>query len=183
MVTCGSIEEESLRDLGQYLDAAHVDLKGFDEVTYRKLNTGSLQPVLNTIKTFKDMGIWFEVINLVVPTYTDSIDTIKRMCAWLVANAGPDCPVHFSRFSPLHKLTHLVPTPVGILLEARNTAMALGLRYVYVGNVPGQPQVEDTFCPNCKKTVVKRQTFSVTAMNVQAGLCQFCQTPIAGVWS
>ena len=183
MVTCGSIEEESLRDLGQYLDAAHVDLKGFDEPTYRTLNTGSLGPVLHTLKTLKSMGVWFEVINLVVPTYTDNIETIKRMCGWLVQNLGPDCPLHFSRFSPQHKLAHLTPTPVETLLRARGEAVALGLRYVYLGNTPGLPEVEDTFCPGCGKAVVRRQVFSVTEMNLQAGLCKFCQTPIAGVWS
>jgi len=183
MVTCGSIEEESLRDLGKYLDAVHVDLKGFDESVYRKLNTGSLGPILNTLKTLKSMGIWLEVINLVVPTYTDNIDTIKKMCGWLVENIGPDCPLHFSRFSPLHKLAHLMPTPVEILLRARSEAMALGLRYVYVGNVPGLPEVVDTFCPKCGKVIIRREVFSVLKMNLQAGKCKFCQTPIAGVWS
>ena len=183
MVTCGSIEEEPLRDLGRYLDAAHVDLKGFDEATYRKLNTGNLQPVLHTIKTMRSMGIWVEVINLVVPTYTDKIDVIKKMCGWLLDNVGPDCPLHFSRFTPMHKLTHLPPTPLAVLLEARKQAMALGLRYVYVGNVPGEPEVEDTFCPKCKKAVIRRQVFSVTEMNLDSGRCKFCQTPIAGVWS
>ena len=183
IVTCGSIEEESLRDLGQYLDAAHVDLKGFDEPTYRKLNTGRLGPILNTLKTLKSMGVWFEVVNLVVPTYTDNIDAIKKMCGWLVQNLGPDCPLHFSRFSPLHKLTQLTPTPVEILLKARSEAMALGLRYVYVGNVPGLPDVQDTFCPKCGKVVIRRDVFSVTRRNLLAGQCMFCQTPIAGVWS
>jgi pyruvate formate lyase activating enzyme len=76
-----------------------------------------------------------------------------------------------------------MPTPVEILLKARSEAMALGLRYVYVGNVPGLPEVEDTFCPRCGKAVIRRQVFSVTERNLLAGKCMFCQTPIAGVWS
>ena len=68
LVTCGSINERPLRDLAQYLDAAHVDLKGFDETIYWKLNTGRLQPVLDTLKTLRDLGVWFEIINLVVPS-------------------------------------------------------------------------------------------------------------------
>jgi len=183
MVTCGSIEEEPLRDLAQHLDAAHVDLKGFDEATYRKLNTGHLQPILDTIKTLKELGVWFEVINLVVPTYTDDMDTIRKMCSWLVENVGPDCPLHFSRFIPMHKLEYLMPTPVDVLLKARSEAMAIGLNYVYVGNVPGLSGVEDTSCPHCKKTILKRQVFSVTENNLQDGRCKFCQTPIPGVWS
>jgi pyruvate formate lyase activating enzyme len=183
LVTCGYIEEESLRDLGKYVDGAHVDLKGFDEDTYQRLNSGKLQPVLDTLKTLKNMGVWFEVVNLVVPTYTDKPDTIRKMCGWLVDNLGPDVPVHFSRFMPMHKLTYLSPTPVDVLLTARQDAMSAGLRYVYVGNVPGLADVENTFCPQCRKAVVERETFSITAFNIAAGKCKFCGAAIPGLWA
>lgn len=183
LVTCGYFMEESLADLAQYLDAAHVDLKGFDEDTYQKLNSGRLQPVLNTLLTLKRLGVWFEVINLVVPTYTDNLETIKRMCGWLVKNLGPDYPLHFSRFYPMHKLTYLSPTPVDVLLQARLAAMAEGLHYVYVGNVPGQPDVQNTICPTCKKAVVERNVFTVTGLHLKDGKCGFCDAKIAGVWS
>ena len=183
LVTSGHIEEQALRDWGQYVDAAHVDLKGFDDATYRKLNSGLLEPVLKTLKTTKDMGIWVEVINLVVPTYTDDLEVIKRMCGWLVENMGADCPLHFSRFVPMHKLTYLPPTPVEVLLRARSAAISAGLRYVYVGNVRGVPEVQDTFCPQCKKPVVRRDIFAVTAMDIQDGKCKLCGTAIPGVWS
>lgn len=183
LVSCGSIEERPLRDILQYVDAAHIDLKGFDDAIYHKLNSGRLQPILNTLKTYKSMGVWFEVINLVVPTYTDDLDMIRRMCGWLVENLGPDQVLHFSRFQPQHKLGHLSPTPVDTLLKARAIALAAGLRYVYVGNVRGVPGVETTFCPNCKKAVIERDIFSVTALRLEAGKCKHCQTKIAGVWS
>lgn len=182
LVSCGSIEERPLRDIGQYVDAAHVDLKGFDEEVYRTLNAGKLAPILATLKTLKSLGVWFEVINLVVPTYTDRPEVMKKMCGWIVDNLGPDQPLHFSRFSPLHRLTHLPPTPVAILLQARGIAQAAGLRYVYIGNVPGLPDAETTFCPGCKKAVVERDLFAVTALKLDHGKCRFCQTPIAGVW-
>ena len=182
MVTSGSIEERPLRDLAQYLDAAHVDLKGFDEDVYWKLNTGRLKPILNTLKTLRDVGVWFEIINLVVPTYTDDLDKITRMCDWLVKNIGPDHPIHFSRFHPAHKLEHLPPTPVDTLVQARAIAQKAGLRYAYIGNVRGLPGVETTFCPNCKRAVVERDVFAITSFNIEAGRCKFCQTPIAGVW-
>ena len=67
VVSCGSIEDRPARDLYQFVDAAHVDLKGFDEDTYQKLNSGKLQPILNLLKTLKELGVWFEIINLVVP--------------------------------------------------------------------------------------------------------------------
>jgi pyruvate formate lyase activating enzyme len=183
MVTCGSIEERPLRDLAQYLDAAHVDLKGFDEDVYWKLNTGRLKPILNTLKTLKDMGVWFEIINLVVPTYTDKPDTFARMSDWLVANIGPDHPIHFSRFHPAHKLEHLPPTPEEILMKARDIARAAGLRYPYIGNVPGLAGAETTFCPGCKRPIIEREVFAITSFNIEADHCKFCQTKIAGVWS
>ena len=86
-----------------------MDLKGFDEDIYKKLNSGKLQPILNTLKTLKELGVWFEIINLVVPTYTDNLDMIRRMCGWIAKELGPDQPLHFSRFQPQHKLTHCRP--------------------------------------------------------------------------
>jgi len=183
MVTCGSINERPLRDLAQYLDAAHVDLKGFDESIYWKLNTGQLQPVLDTLKTLRDLGVWFEIINLVVPTYTDRPEMIARMCDWLVQNIGPDHPIHFSRFHPAHKLEHLPPTPVETLVTARDLARAAGLRYAYIGNVRGIPDAETTFCPGCRRPLIERDLFAITRFDLAGGKCKFCQTTIAGVWA
>jgi pyruvate formate lyase activating enzyme len=183
VVSCGSIEDRAARDLYQLVDAAHVDLKGFDQDTYTKLNSGKLQPILNTLKTLKELGVWFEIINLVVPTYTDNLDTIRRMCGWIAKELGPDQPLHFSRFHPQHKLDHLTPTPVQTLVKARDAARSEGLHYVYIGNVPGLEGAETTWCPNCKKAVVERDIFAVTAQHLTAGKCRFCGTKIAGVWA
>jgi pyruvate formate lyase activating enzyme len=182
LVTCGSIEERPLREILQYVDAAHVDLKGFDEAIYRKLNSGKLQPILNTLKIYKSVGVWVEVIHLVVPTYTDNLDVIRRMSDWLVSNLGPDVPLHFSRFHPQHKLTHLSPTPVDTLRKARDLARSAGLRYVYIGNVLEVSDAGTTWCPGCKRAVVERQIYAITRLDIQQGKCRYCQTPIAGRW-
>ena len=182
IVTCGSIEDRPLRELAQYVDAAHVDLKGFSEDTYQRLNSGKLQPILNTLKTYHELGVWFEIINLIVPTYTDDLEMIKRMCGWLVENLGPDRPLHFSRFHPQHKLDHLSPTPVDVLLKARALARAAGLRYVYIGNVREAADAGTTWCPGCKRAVIERDGFAITDFRLDAGRCRFCGTPIAGVW-
>lgn len=183
LVSCGSIEERPLRDLAQYVDAMHVDLKGFSDDIYRKLNSGRLDPILRTLTTLKSLGVWIEVINLVVPTYTDDLDMIRRMCGWLVAHLGVDQPLHFSRFHPQHKLTHLAPTPVDFLVRARDAARREGLRYVYIGNVPGLADAQTTFCPNCNRPLIQRDIFAVAALDVVDGKCRFCNTPIAGVWA
>lgn len=181
-VSCGSITREALLDLAPHLDAAHVDLKSFSAETYRKLNTGELQPILDTLRILKEKGVWFEVINLVIPTWTDDLDMIRRMCGWLVKNLGPDQVLHFSRFHPAYRLQNLPPTPAATLQKAREAARAEGLRYVYLGNAPEIPDAGTTWCPGCGKAVVVRSLFSVRTLDVAAGKCRFCATPIAGVW-
>lgn len=182
-VTCGYINRKPLLELCQYLDAANVDLKSFSEKIYRKLNSGKLQPILDTLKTLKERGVWFEVTNLVVPTYTDDLEMIARMCDWLLANIGPDYPLHFSRFHPAHRLMHLSATPVRTLMAARDIAVKAGLRYVYIGNVRGLPEASRTKCPGCGRAVVERDVYAVRSMNIQDGKCKFCKAQIAGVWT
>jgi pyruvate formate lyase activating enzyme len=183
VVSCGSIEERPARELYAFVDAAHVDLKGFDEGTYKKLNSGKLQPILGTLNILRKLDVWFEIINLVVPTYTDDQDMIRRMCGWITKELGPDQPLHFSRFHPQHKLTYLPPTPVETLVKARDNARSEGLRYVYVGNVPGLRDAETTFCPGCRKAVVERELFAIQSLSIDSGKCRFCGTRIAGVWA
>jgi len=183
MVTCGSINETAARDLYQFVDGAHIDLKGFDDDVYKRLNSGRLQPILDTLKLLRTLGVWVEIVNLIVPTYTDNLDTIRRMCGWIAKELGPDVPLHFSRFHPQYKLKHLPPTPVETLLKAREIARAEGLHYVYIGNVPGLEDAGTTLCPSCKRAVAKRDIFAVTQLDIAEGKCRFCGQKIAGVWA
>ncbi|HNQ90096.1 MAG TPA: AmmeMemoRadiSam system radical SAM enzyme [Verrucomicrobiota bacterium] len=183
LVTCGSIEERPLRELAPFVDAAHVDLKGFDEGIYQKLNSGRLEPVLRTLRVLRELGVWIEVIHLVVPTYTDAPDVFRRLAAWVAAHLGPDCPLHVSRFQPQHKLTHLPPTPLDTLLRARELARGEGLHHVYIGNVRGLPDAETTFCPKCHAALIERDVFAITRNRLRTGACPDCGTRIAGVWS
>jgi pyruvate formate lyase activating enzyme len=180
MVSAGYIYERPLRDLCKCLDAATIDIKSFSEDTYAMLNAGKLKPVLDALKIMKDEGIWLEVSNLVVPSWTDDMEMIKRMCDWFYQNGFADTPFHFLRFIPQYKLTNLPPTPASTLEKARDIAMNAGLKYVYIGNVPGEG--ETTFCPKCKKTLIDRRGFEIVTNNVVNSKCKFCQEPIAGVW-
>jgi pyruvate formate lyase activating enzyme len=180
-VTNGYTSREALKDLCQYLDASNVDLKGFNEETHRKLNSGKLKPVMDTLKRMKEEGVWLEVTNLVVPGWTDDLDEIGEMCSWLYKNIGADNPLHFSRFSPMYKLRHLQPTPLRTLEKARQLALDAGLHYVYIGNVPGT-DAQNTYCPKCGKIVIERKGYVVAQDNVKNGVCEFCGEKIAGVW-
>jgi pyruvate formate lyase activating enzyme len=178
----GYINEKPLRQLCKYLDAANIDLKGFSENIYLKLNSGKLAPVLRTLQVLKEEGVWLEITNLVIPSWTDNLATIRQMCNWLVKNNLSDCPLHFSRFTPLYKLTQLPSTPVSVLKQARAIALNAGMKYVYIGNIPGS-DFENTLCPNCHKLLIERRGFMVYRNLMKAGKCYGCSTPIAGVWN
>jgi len=178
----GYINERPLRTLCKVIDAANIDLKCFDDGIYAKLSGGKLEPVLRTLKVMKEEGVWLEITNLVVPSWSDDLDMIKRMCEWLCTNGLHDCPLHFSRFTPLYKLTQLPVTPVATLEKARDIALAAGMRYVYVGNVPGH-KAENTYCHKCAKMIVERKGFAILTNKIAAGKCDFCGEMIPGVWS
>jgi len=180
-ISNGYINDEPLNKLAPYLDAANINLKSFDNSIYVKLNSGKLQPVLNTLKTLKAHKVWLEITNLVVPSWTDDFEMIKRMSEWLVANGFAEYPLHFNRFFPLYKLTQLPATPISTLLKAKEIAENAGCKYVYVGNVP-ETGTENTFCPKCKKLVVERRGYAILSMNLKKGKCKFCGYTINGVW-
>lgn len=181
-VSAGYIHEKPLRELCRYLDAANIDLKSLQNETYEMLNAGTLDPVLQTLKILKEEGVWLEITNLVVPSWTDDLDMIKRMCEWLAENEFEGTPLHFSRFHPNYKLTNLPPTSIETLNSAREIAINSGLHYVYIGNVPGN-NAQNTICPSCKETVVERNGYRIVSQFLKHGKCSFCDTNIAGVWN
>lgn len=181
MHTCGYMNEKPLRQLAKLMNAADVDLKAFTEDFYSRICGGRLKPVLDTLTTLKDEGVWIEITNLVIPTLNDDRARIRDMCRWIVKSIGPDTPLHFSRFFPNYKLKNLPPTPVETLLEARTIAMDAGLSYVYIGNV--LTDAGNTYCPHCRRVLIERTGFFVRRNNITGGACAFCGARIAGVWS
>ena len=181
MVSNGYINKEPLKQLCRYIDGAKIDLKSFSDNTYLKLSGGKLQPVLDALKTYRDEGVWLEIVNLVVPGWTDKEDEIALMCQWLADNGFTDVPLHFSRFQPQYKLEHLPPTPTGILGTAAALAQKAGLKYIYIDNVPGAG-IDDTVCPSCKQKVIERSGFRIVADRLKNGKCT-CGTVIPGIWS
>ncbi|MFC2089750.1 AmmeMemoRadiSam system radical SAM enzyme [Bacteroidota bacterium] len=181
MVSAGYINRDPLLKLCKVIDGANIDLKSFSEEIYLKLNAGKLQPVLDTLVTMKKEGVWLEITNLVVPSWTDDLEMIKKMCAWLANNGLADTPLHFSRFNPLYKLTQLPPTPVNILQSARDIALKEGLQYVYIGNVPGK-DFQNTRCPECGNMVIERRGYTILQNNIVEGNCNSCGHAVPGIW-
>ena len=180
-ISNGYINREPLLELCKVLDGANVNLKSLSDDIYRKLNGGRLQPVLDTFITLHEQGVHFEMTNLVVPGYTDDDDMVKQMCQWTLSNLGPDYPLHFLRFFPKYKLDRLPSTPLSTLARLRELAMAEGIRYVYVGNV-SFPEGNNTYCHNCKKLLIERVGYFISAYNMNGNRCKYCKTVIPGRW-
>jgi pyruvate formate lyase activating enzyme len=181
IVSNGYINREPLLKLLKVLDAVKIDLKGFSEGFYKEVCSASWKPVLESLLTVKNSNVWLEIVNLVIPTLNDDPKTIDEMCRWIKENLGVDTPLHFTRFHPDYKLTHLSPTPLSTLDQAYEIAKKNGLRYVYIGNVPGHIR-NSTFCPFCNRKVIHRTNFDIIEMNVVNGKCKFCSFPLQGKW-
>ncbi len=181
MHSAGFINEEPLRQISKYLIAANIDLKGFSQKYYSSFCEGNLENVLNTLKILKEEGVWVEITNLLIPGANDSEEDLRKLCAWVKENLGPDTPIHFSRFYPMYKLTDLSPTPLTSLIRAKTIAKEVGMHFVYIGNVPEQIG-EDTHCPYCQKVLIKRIGYNVLENHIVKGKCAFCGKDIAGIW-
>jgi len=181
MHSAGHINEEPLRQLAKFLDAANIDLKGFNQKYYDEICLGDLDSVLRTLKILKQEGVHIEITNLILPGLNDDPQTIRQMCIWIRENLGPDTPIHFSRFWPMYKLTQLSPTPVATLEMAKAIAQSEGLNYCYIGNVPSHT-AENTYCPNCKRLIIQRKGYSVGSIHIREGRCEYCGYKIKGIW-
>ena len=135
LVTAGYVCQEPLKDLLPYLDAANIDLKSFSDDIYNKVSGGHLQPVLDTILTMHEAGVWIELTNLVIPDVNDDMDMIRQMCRWLVENDLANAPLHFSRFFPRYKMPDKSPTPIQTLRAAKQVAEEEGITHIYLGNI------------------------------------------------
>lgn len=176
-VTNGYMTEETLELLSPLLDAANIDLKGMTDEFYKTVCSAKLQPVLDSIKWMHDAGIHIEVTNLIIPGYNDSEDELRALVRFMVDEVGVEVPLHFTRFYPHYKMQHLPPTPTETLLKAREIALEEGMRYVYVGNVPGLSE-ENTYCYNCGELLVQRYGFQINRLNLKKGRCPSCNAKI-----
>jgi len=163
-----------------WLDAANVDLKAFRDETYRKVCGARLQPVLDSLKNMKQLGIWVEVTTLVVPGLNDSDAELGEIAHFIAHDLGTETPWHVSRFHPDYKMYDRGPTPPATLRRAYELGREAGLHYIYVGNMPGA-HLEDTYCPNCSQAVIERRGFEVRQRHTRDGKCAHCGADIAGV--
>jgi pyruvate formate lyase activating enzyme len=158
-----------------------VDLKAFTDSFYKEQCGARLDPVLRTIETMKELGIWLEVTTLLIPGLNDSPEELKSIAEFLV-NVDPGIPWHISRFHPTYRLLDIGPTPSESIHRARHIGLEAGLQYVYSGNLPGD-EGESTVCHDCGQPLIERFGFSVRKNRIQDGRCPECGVEIPGVWA
>lgn len=178
-VTNGYMTGDMLEAIRPYLDAANVDLKFFRDQSYKTVCSGSLQPVLDSIRLMRKMDIWVEVTTLVVPGLNDSKKELSDI-AGFIAGVDTAIPWHISRYHPDYKYNKEPPTPETTLAMAAQLGRDAGLDFVYVGNAAGVS--DDTYCPMCKKLLIRRKGFDVYDYNIEDGKCVSCAATVAGLF-
>ncbi|MFH0855882.1 MAG: AmmeMemoRadiSam system radical SAM enzyme [Candidatus Omnitrophota bacterium] len=178
-VTNGYMTKDCISMIKPYLDAANVDLKFFNDHSYKKHCAGSLKPVMDSIRLMKELGIWIEVTTLVIPGENDSDKELAGI-ANFISGIDKRMPWHISRFHPDYKFRKYGLTPEEDLKRAKAIGQDAGLSFVYIGNVSGYGN--DTVCPGCKKVLIKREYFNILEYNIMNGKCAYCRQEVPGVF-
>lgn len=174
-VTNGYITREGLDTIAPYLSAYRVDLKGFSSDSYQKIaRIKDFSPILEAAKrALHHWNLHVEIVTNIIPTVNDREEELKEIASFICSELGEKTPWHVTRFYPYLDFSHLPPTPVATLERAREIGLEEGLKFVYLGNVPGH-RFENTYCPKCQNEVISRSGFSILAYQVKKGKCSFC---------
>lgn len=180
-VTAGYIDAAAREELYTFMDAANVDLKAFTEAFYKRLCTGHLGAVLETLEYLKyRTKVWLEITTLLIPGHNDSPEEVKKLSEWVMTRLGPDVPLHFTAFHPDYKMLDLPRTPAFTLTRARDIAREVGLHFVYTGNVHDETG-QSTYCPGCGNRIIGRDWYDITTWRLTGdGRCGICSTAIPG---
>ena len=178
-VTNGFMTPEMLEMMHPYLDAANVDIKAFQDETYRQLMGGRLEPVLESCRLMKSLGVWLEITTLVVPGINDDPNELGSLAKFILEELGPETPWHLSRFYPQYQTLDRNPTDESVLYDTKKMGVSAGLKYIYVGNVAG---VDKTNCKECGHELITRGGYFVRITGIDPkGCCTRCGTVFDGV--
>lgn len=181
IVSNGFMSHQCLERLNGLIHGANIDLKAFSDDFYKNLCDGKLRPVINNLITLKKMGVWLEITTLLIPGKNDSEKELKDIARFIKKELGDDVPWHISRFHPDYKLLDSTVTPLTSLEMAYEIGLLEGLKYVYIGNVPGTTR-ENTYCPKCGELLIQRTGFHAEILKLKNGTCKRCSMEIPGCW-
>jgi pyruvate formate lyase activating enzyme len=179
-VSNGYTGTEAAKAIAPFLDGNNIDLKG-DDNFYKKICGVRLQPILDTIKLMRELGVWVEVTTLIIPSYNDAEESLIEIIDF-VKSVDHAIPWHVTQFYPTYKLLDQPRTPVKTLRRARELGLQRGLKYVYEGNVPGEGG-ESTYCPHCGDLLIERYGYQIVQNKMKEGRCLKCDTTIDGIWT
>jgi pyruvate formate lyase activating enzyme len=184
MHTSASSNLGPLKDIVGLMDAVNIDFKGYSRSFYDDVVGCNIDTILENIIAVGAMSVWLELTLLAVPGYNTDLATFKGQCQWIAYNLGYDQPLHISRFFPAYRLRNVPATSTDMLKDLRKTAFDAGLRYVYLGNMAGDPS-ESTYCPKCGIQVIRRVGYEVSnaALDLRTGKCTKCGFKIPGQWT
>ena len=172
-VSNGYDTPHSIDMMSKFLDCITVDFKGSGEEKFVRQYIGipNSKPVFESIKQIKETtNIHIEITDLIVPRVGDNLEAARKLCKFIYNELGPDTPIHFLRFHPDYKMMEFESTPIDILEKHYVIAKEEGLRFAYLGNVPGH-FLENTYCPECNNIVVKRYGFNILSWNLDSDNC------------
>ena len=182
-ISNGNTTPEVLEFLHPYIAAYKIDLKTMQDKQYRQLG-GVLENILAGIQHAHNLGLWVEVVTLVVPGFNDSTEELMD-AARFIASVSRDIPWHLTAYHPDYQMTDSSATPVRTLLRAAEIGQEAGLNFVYAGNIPGRVgEYQGTYCPNCRTRLIDRQGYTIREYRITAeGNCPKCRHKIPGIWS
>jgi pyruvate formate lyase activating enzyme len=181
-VTNGTMTEEAFLILAPCLDVFRVDVKGFSDATYRRIgHLGAARQVGEIAQAARRLGMHVEVVTNVIPGFNDADAELDGIAGWVNETLGLDTPWHVTRFFPHLRLSRLPATPIARLERARALGIAAGLRYVYLGNVPGHPWA-NTYCHRCGRLLIERCALDVVGNALRDGACPECGERLPGVF-
>ncbi|MBN2250918.1 MAG: AmmeMemoRadiSam system radical SAM enzyme [Candidatus Altiarchaeota archaeon] len=178
-VTNGYMSGAMLDEYHKLLDAANVDLKSFRDDFYRDVCGARLEPVLESMKKMKKLGIWLEATTLLIPGMNDSKKELEDIAEFIKKELGSETPWHITRFHPDYRMPDIPATSPEKIHEARSIGLDAGLKYVYAGNLPGDAG-ENTLCPGCGELLIHRQSYNILENRIKDSRCPSCKTKIDG---
>lgn len=179
-VTNGYLSPESLALVCSHMDAANVDMKGFDEKTHRAAYGANVKPVMDCITRMHEAGVWVEVTTPIVPGLNDDDVELKAIASFL-RSVDSSIPWHLAPFAPAYLMADRSPADPAMIERAWRIGKEAGLEFVYAPG-SGESTHNATQCPGCRSTVIEREGFVPSRIALDHGKCPTCGAALVGVW-